>query len=103
MEIIIQKLINMTPHFLGGDMRTLLFEVLVRNRVVKGSRRKRRIQGIQGSWYEESLYYLAESEEEAERFVIEDVSKRIVLGISHRRFNSSNIKREIEIVDIRRL
>ncbi len=49
-------------------MATELFEVEVKNRVVKGSFDTRRIKGTQGDWYQECLYYLAESKEETEEF-----------------------------------
>jgi hypothetical protein len=46
-----------------------LFEVELKNRVMKKSFNRKRIRGRQGKWYTENLYYLAETEEEAKEFV----------------------------------
>ena len=43
-----------------------LFEVEINNRVIKKSFKCKRIKG---NWYDEQLYYLADSEEEAKEFV----------------------------------
>jgi hypothetical protein len=77
-----------------------LFEVELRNRVVSGMARKP-IRGTQGFWYQETLYYLADNEEEAEWMAKRDVSKRRVLGIPI--FTRRNIARVIEILNTRRI
>jgi hypothetical protein len=105
-----------------------LFEVEVKNRVVKGGwkprskfksifdkddadirpsrfgvrkRKFRRIKGTQGGWYHETLHYLAESEVEAHKFASEAVAARRVLGIP--RSTRRNIQRQVEILNVRRL
>ena len=45
-----------------------LFEVYIQNGVVKSKFSEKRIKGRQGDWYDEQLYYLADSEEEAKEF-----------------------------------
>jgi hypothetical protein len=79
-----------------------LFEVEVRNRVVKGSKFTR-IKGTQGGWYYEPhpLCYLAESEAEAERFARAELGKRYILGIP--KHTKRKIQRQVEILNIRRL
>lgn len=78
-----------------------LFEVKVRNRVLSGRCKPRRIKGRQGNWYEETLHYLAESEAEAQQFAEEEVAKRRVLGIP--KYTRRKIQRQVEILNIRRL
>jgi hypothetical protein len=79
-----------------------LFEVNVKNRVTKKSlRQNKRIRGTQGEWYAEKLYYLADTEEEAKEFAIEKIKKRRIIGVSIRR--EEKLKREIQIIDVRRL
>ena len=108
-----------------------LFEVEVRNRVMKGGlkshkqldelgrevpldknddrrgrkfelkRKFRRIKGTQGNWYREKLYYLAESEGEARQLATEDVAKRRVLGIP--KHTKRRIQRQVEVLATRRL
>ncbi len=81
-----------------------LFEVVTKNRVVKGIRtkKKRRIMGTQGNWYPEKLYFLADSEAEARNFALEQLEKRRILGVSMRR-EKFFLQREIEIIKIRRI
>lgn len=79
-------------------MAVHLYEVEVRNRVVKGL--GLRIYGMQGNWYPELLYFLAESEEEAQRMAWEKVKKRRILGIP--KHTKRNLKRQIEILNTRR-
>jgi hypothetical protein len=52
----------------GGVIRMPIFEVYIQNRVVKNKFSEKRIKGRQGDWYDEQLYYLADSEEEAKEF-----------------------------------
>ncbi len=52
----------------GGVIRMPIFEVDIQNRVVKNKFSEKRIKGRQGDWYDEQLYYLADSEEEAKEF-----------------------------------
>jgi hypothetical protein len=60
-----------------------LFEVEISNRVTKKSfRQNKRIRGTQGEWYAEKLYYLADSEEEAKRFAIEQIKNRRIIGVT---------------------
>ena len=40
-----------------------LFEVVAKNRVVKGNSGKKRITGTQGNWYPETLYFLCETQQ----------------------------------------
>ena len=86
-----------------------LFEVEIQNRVVKvsfpqkrikGTRSflQKRIQGTQGNWYTEILYYLADSEEEAKKFAIEDVKRRRIIGIPS--FTKRKLNRVVEVIDI---
>ena len=56
------------------------YEVDVRNRVVKGVL-ETRIRGTQGKWYPETLYYLAESEQEAKEVVKTLTDSRFFLGV----------------------
>ncbi len=84
-------------------MTTGLFEVEVKNRVVKGALNTRRIKGAQGNWYQERLYFLAESEEEAKDFTFKELRLRRCIGISGSRRKKSNIRREIEVIEIRRV
>ena len=76
-----------------------LFEVEVRNRVVKGLGFI--LRGTQGNWYPEKLYYLADSEEEAKEFAIEDVKRRRIIGIPS--FTKRKLNRVVEVIDIRRI
>lgn len=79
-----------------------LFEVDIKNRVTKKSfTQNKRIRGTQGEWYAEKLYYLADSEEEAKEFATEEIKRRRMLGIpiNTKRF----LRREIKIIDVRRL
>ncbi len=63
-----------------------LFEVDIKNRVTKKSfRQNKRIRGTQGDWYDEQLYYLADSEEEAKEFAKKEILKRKIIGVSGRR------------------
>ena len=78
-----------------------LFEVEVENRVVKGKFGRKRIRGRQGNWYVEILYYLADSEEEAKEFAIEQIKKRRIIGVPSN--TKRKLRREIEILNIRRL
>ncbi len=79
-----------------------LFEVEVENRVVKKTFSKnKRIRGKQGEWYIEKLYYLADSEEEAKEFATEEIKRRRMLGIPIN--TKRELRREIEIIDVRRL
>ena len=80
---------------------TALFEVEARNRVVKGLFNIKRIRGTQGNWYEEKLYFLADSEVEAKDLAFVQLKQRRIRGISIRR--SRYINREIEIINIRRI
>jgi|GEM_PF-2896682 len=85
-----------------------LFEVIIKNRVVKdrvakGHLEQKRIAGTQGNWYPESLYFLAESETEAKNFALEKLETRRILGISRRRSFRRNIRREVKILEIRRI
>ena len=77
-----------------------LFEVRVQNRVVSGLGGKR-IRGTQGNWYQEYLYFLADSETESKKFVIEKLEKRPIIGIP--RGTRRHIRREIKILEIRRI
>ena len=77
-----------------------LFEVEVRNRVVRGIH-STRIKGRQGGWYHESLCYLAETEREARQLATKDVAERRVLGIP--RFTRRHIERQVEILNVRRI
>ena len=83
-------------------MATGLFEVLAQNRVVKGAYSKR-IIGTQGSWHSENLLYLADSEKEAEGYAIEEINSRRILGMTRRRKKKSRIRREVEVIDVRRI
>jgi hypothetical protein len=81
-----------------------LFEVEVINRVVKrsfGRNSMKRIRGKQGEWYTESLYYLADSEEEAKGFAIKQIERRRIVGVSSLR--SQKLRREIKVLEVRRL
>jgi len=80
-----------------------LFEVEIMNRVVKTSfrRKSKRIRGTQGEWYSEKLYYLADSDEEAKYFALEQIKKRRIIGVSSRW--GKRLRRDIEIIDVRRL
>ncbi len=53
-----------------------LFEVDIQNRVVKNKFSEKRIKGRQGDWYDEQLYYLADSEEEAKECKKRDSEKK---------------------------
>lgn len=99
------------------------FEIKVRNRVVKGGlkptprsrfedpdscrppalgvRKFLRIKGIQGNWYEETLYCLADSESEARQLATEELAKRPILGIP--RNTRRRIERQVEVLHVRRL
>jgi hypothetical protein len=77
-----------------------LFEVEIQNRVISGSSGKR-IMGTQGNWYQEKLYFLADLETEAKKFAIEKLEKRPIIGIL--KFTRRNIRREIKILEIRRI
>jgi hypothetical protein len=70
--------------------RTSLFEVEVRNRVVKGLAGIR-ITGTQGEWHYEKLLFLARSESKAGDLAREATSKRHFLGISRFREKNRNI------------
>jgi hypothetical protein len=79
-----------------------LFEVNVKNRVTKKSfRQNKRIRGTQGEWYAEKLYYLADSEEEAKEFAIEQIKKRRIIGVLS--WRKKDLRREIQIIDIGRI
>ncbi len=78
-----------------------LFEVCIQNRVVKSKFGGKRIKGQQGDWYDEKLYYLADSEEEVKKFANKEISRRKIIGVSGRR--KKELKREIEILNIRGL
>jgi hypothetical protein len=58
-----------------------LFEIEVKNRVVRKGFNLFRIKGTQGTWYTEILHYLADSEEEAEKFATDEIRNRRMLGI----------------------
>ncbi|MCH7519410.1 MAG: hypothetical protein IH964_10350 [Candidatus Dadabacteria bacterium] len=78
-----------------------LFEIEVKNRVVRRGLNIFRIKGTQGNWYAEIRYYLADSEHEAKDFALEKIKRRRMLGIpiNTKRF----LRREIKIIDVRRL
>jgi hypothetical protein len=78
-----------------------LFELEVKNRVVRTGFNLFRIKGTQGNWYTETLYYLADSEEEAKEFATEEIKRRRMLGIPIN--TKRSLRREIKIIDIRRL
>jgi hypothetical protein len=84
----------------GGVIRMPIFEVDIQNRVVKNKFSEKRIKGRQGDWYDEQLYYLADSEEEAKEFAKKEILRRKIIGVSGRR--NKKLKRQIEILDIRR-
>ncbi len=82
-------------------MTPFLFEVSIRNRVVKGKGSKfERIKGSQGGWYSETLAILAESEVQARQIAGEVLAKRHILGIP--RHTKRHIERQFEILSIRR-
>jgi len=76
-----------------------LFEVYIQNGVAKNKFSEKSIKGRQGDWYDEQLYYLADSEEEAKEFAKKEVLRRKIIGVSGRR--NKKLKRQIEILDIR--
>jgi len=78
-----------------------LFEIEVKNRVVRKGLDIFRIKGTQGNWYTETLYYLADSEHEAKDFALEKIKNRRMLGIPKN--TKRELRREIEILDVRRL
>ena len=78
-----------------------LFEIEVKNRVVRRGLNIFRIKGTQGNWYTETLYYRADSVEEAEKFATDELRKRRMLGIPKN--TKRELRREIEILDVRRL
>ena len=80
-----------------------LFEVKVKNRVVKGNFNSRPISGTQGNWYQERLLFLAESKEEAEGFAFRKVKSRKYIGISRVRRRKVKFRREIVVLDVRRV
>lgn len=84
-------------------MDIIFYEVEVENRVVKGRNFVRKIKGIQGGWYNELLYFLAESEAEAIEYTKQELSRRRILGIATRRKERANIRREVRIKRIRRI
>ena len=84
-------------------MKIGLFEIEVKNRVVKGFAKPRRIKGTQGGWHHEQLYFLAESKEEAKDFTFQELRLRRYIGISGSRKKKANIKREIVVIDIKRM
>ena len=77
-----------------------LFELEVKNRVVRKGLNIFRIKGTQGTWYTEILYYLADSEEEAKEFATEEIKRRRMLGIPIN--TKRSLRREIKILNIRR-
>lgn len=81
-------------------MGSHLYEVQVRNRVVKGLGLIK-ISGTQGNWYQEELFFIAESKAEVERMAWKKVKKRRILGIPKRTKRSLN--REVEILNTRRI
>ena len=84
-------------------MDVIFYEVEVENRVVKGRNFVRKIKGTQGRWYNEFLYFLAESEAEAIEYTKQELSRRRILGIATRRKERANIRREVRIKRIRRI
>jgi len=78
-----------------------LFEIEVKNRVVRKGFNLFRIKGTQGTWYTEILHYLADSEEEAEKFATDEIRNRRMLGIPKN--TKRELWREIKIIDVRRL
>ena len=84
-------------------MATELFKVEIRNRIVKGAFNIKPIKGKQGSWYSEPLYCLADSEKEAEGYALKEIESRRMFGISRRRKRNTNVRREIEVLDVRRI
>jgi len=78
-----------------------LFEIEVKNRVVKKGLNLFRIKGKQGNWYTETLCYLADSREETEKFATDEIMNRRILGIT--KYREREWRREIKIIKIRRL
>jgi len=83
------------------NMANKFYEIRAQNRVVCGSFSKRRIRGTQGNWYDEFLYFLTESEDEAKEMASKEIKKRPVKGIP--RHTRRNITRQIKIIETRRI
>lgn len=78
-----------------------LYEVEVRNRVVKGTFKQTRIKGTQGGWYEETISILAKDQQEAEAIAKQKVKSRKIKGVSPRR--RKQLKRVIEIQNVKEI
>ena len=78
-----------------------LFEIEVKNRIVKRTRR-RPIRGTQGQWYHEKFLAIAPDASTAKELVFSKLKERPMLGITRYR-SRRHLKREVEVLEIRRL
>lgn len=77
-----------------------IFEVNVKNRVVKKGSGKR-IKGVQGGWYDEKIYWVADNEENLPLYIKDHIRSRRILGKPKYRLNK--YIRAVEILKIRRI
>ncbi|EIM63226.1 hypothetical protein [Desulfobacter postgatei] len=84
-------------------METGFFEVEVQNRLIRGTFAPKPTKGTQGKWHPEKLFFLAKDEIEAQQMAYKQIRARRMLGISKGRAKGKKIRREIKIIDVRRL
>ena len=82
-------------------MECCLFEVEIKNRVVK-KRRNKPIKGTQGKWYHERKLVIARDKSEAEELILKDFRARRIIGVSKRR-HRSYLDREVIIEAVKKL
>ena len=87
---------------MAEDRTTKFYEIEIKNRVVRGFM-EQPILGTQGKWYPETLYYLAESEQEARELASKSLESRRIYGVPITKAIRKSYKRQIKILNIRRI
>jgi hypothetical protein len=77
-----------------------LYEVEVKNRVYKKTT-GRRIRGRQGKYYQETIYFVAQHENEIPYLVEDAIQPRRILGKP--KYRIAECERKIKIIKIRRI
>jgi hypothetical protein len=91
---------NCTPDLNTDEFGTCLFEVSVKNRVVKRGTGLP-ITGQQGKWYDEKILVIGENEDEIKKLVHQNIESRRILG--KQIFKEIKYTREIKITSVKRI
>lgn len=99
-KIIKTKITNRNSDSHTDEFIPRIFEVTVKNRVVrKGS--GKRIKGVQGMWYDEKIYWVTDNEENLPLYIKDYIRSRRILGKP--KYRLDRYIRAVEILKIRRI